>query len=301
MLSLSLAAAVGAADYYLSADGDDARDGLSPERSWRSLTRVPVANLKPGDRVLLRGGDAFHGSLSLTVSGAQDRPITIASYGTGRATVFPPVGVDGIRVTDAGWIVVRDLDLRGPGADAGAGYLVCQYDGARPLHDNVIRNCSSIGDGRAKNNGAVFVIGAMERTLVENCTLSVDPSPTHAACWRVFSNSRALQLRNNVCIALENAPLFPDARTGDTTFGGNRWWPPKEFELPAGDVAFDAAALETIPAAIDEAWLASLPSASGQPATVDASWDAVLKAAGCEGRQPRIGASALKRYGPAPY
>lgn len=86
--------------------------------------------LEPGDRVLLRRGDTFAGSLTLRREGAPDRPITIASYPRAgeplapRPVLAPPPGRDAICVEDAGGIVLRDLELRGPGiaaAQAGNG------------------------------------------------------------------------------------------------------------------------------------------------------------------------------------
>lgn len=50
--------------YYVSAEGDDAADGRSPERAWATLARVSGAYLMPGDGVLFRRGDLFRGSIN---------------------------------------------------------------------------------------------------------------------------------------------------------------------------------------------------------------------------------------------
>ncbi len=47
--------------YYVSADGCDQNDGLSPESAWRTLERVSSADLKVGDGVLFHRGDLFRG------------------------------------------------------------------------------------------------------------------------------------------------------------------------------------------------------------------------------------------------
>ncbi len=47
--------------YYVSAAGDDASDGLSPDSAWRTLEKVTHAPLKAGDNVLFRRGDLFRG------------------------------------------------------------------------------------------------------------------------------------------------------------------------------------------------------------------------------------------------
>jgi hypothetical protein len=73
----------GAAVYYVAAGGDDGNDGLAPERAWRSLHRVNVAALKPGDTVLFKRGDVWRGQL-LPKSGQEGAPVTYGAYGEGQ-------------------------------------------------------------------------------------------------------------------------------------------------------------------------------------------------------------------------
>ena len=63
--------------YYVSADGDDANDGRTPVRAWRTLARVSEAVLKAGDGVFFRRGDVFRGQLR-TCPG-----VTYAAFGEG--------------------------------------------------------------------------------------------------------------------------------------------------------------------------------------------------------------------------
>ena len=474
LLALSLAGTAGAADYYLSQDGDDRRDGTAPERSWRSLERVPVAGLKPGDRVLLRGGDRFLGSLQVTVSGEAQRPITIASWGTGQAMILPPPGSNGLTITDAGNLVVRDLLIAGPGADAavkgtgvylhaakarsagivlrnltcsdfpvrgielwsdgsaagfddvlvervvchgsgeggmgswdstapgiyafrrivvrdslfhgnrgrpakrdnhsgngiilggcqdaliercaawgngdlcnstvggpvgiwlcesdrstiracvsfrnrtgigvpdgggfdldggctncviddclswrndGAGYLVYQYKGARPLRGNIIRNCFSIGDGRTRNNGGIYIgadpPGDVHQLLVERCTVVMDPADSKPAAVHFTGPVDAFRFERNLFISLGGADLLNDAVHPGTTYAGNRWVALggeavfRNGSAPAGDSVGDSGLRldPVLPVAVDVAWLARL----------------VI---------PGVGAVPIPRYGPAAY
>jgi len=51
--------------YYVSADGSDERDGKAPDRAWRTLQKAGARVYRSGDRLLLRGGDSFAGSLKL--------------------------------------------------------------------------------------------------------------------------------------------------------------------------------------------------------------------------------------------
>ena len=62
--------------YYVSNDGDDKADGLSPETAKRSYLSFK-GQLKEGDAVLFRRGDIFRGQMVL-ISG-----ITYGAYGTG--------------------------------------------------------------------------------------------------------------------------------------------------------------------------------------------------------------------------
>src|SRR5260370_42641949 len=78
-LETLLANSVFAADYYLSARGDDTHEGTSPGAAWRTIGRANRQALGPGDRLLFRGGDAFDGNLVVRISGSPSAksPITI--------------------------------------------------------------------------------------------------------------------------------------------------------------------------------------------------------------------------------
>lgn len=71
--------------YYVSSKtGDDANDGLRPERAFASLYAVNRTELHPGDQVLLERGSVFHGQfLQITDSGTEEAPIVIGAYGEG--------------------------------------------------------------------------------------------------------------------------------------------------------------------------------------------------------------------------
>lgn len=87
LLSLSVLLAQtdnGAArSYYVSADGDNDNDGLSPESSWSSLARATSVGLEPGDTVFLKRGSVFRETLYVPAGGEADKPITFAAYGEG--------------------------------------------------------------------------------------------------------------------------------------------------------------------------------------------------------------------------
>ena len=95
LLILAMALLVGAAPgraatYHVdSREGDDARDGLAPERAWRSIEKASAAKLAPGDQLLLRAGSIWEGvMLQPRGSGAAGRPIRLDRYGEGADPVL---------------------------------------------------------------------------------------------------------------------------------------------------------------------------------------------------------------------
>src|SRR3989304_373878 len=71
-----------AATYYVSNQGADDSDGLSPQTAWATLGRVNAGPLRPGDKILFRHNDVWRGQLT-PHSGSQSGHITYAAYGKG--------------------------------------------------------------------------------------------------------------------------------------------------------------------------------------------------------------------------
>ena len=64
--------------YYLSSEGDDGNDGLSPEKPWKTINKINVYPLKPGDGVFFRRTDVFRGNIAAKTG------VTYAAYGKGK-------------------------------------------------------------------------------------------------------------------------------------------------------------------------------------------------------------------------
>ena len=117
--------------YYVSNDGDDSNDGLTPETAWRTLTKVMEINgyfgerdtmLQPGDAVFFRRGDIFRLSelgefapLDIRTDG-----ITYSAYGEGGKPIITASSENGtgaekwelVYEDDAGkkiWQYYRDM------------------------------------------------------------------------------------------------------------------------------------------------------------------------------------------------
>ncbi len=79
----------GATVYYVSNDGDDANDGKSPEKPWKTLTKV---NALPGGNnifVCFRRGDMWRGSVTCKAG------VTYTAYGEGDKPVFTTSPMNG--------------------------------------------------------------------------------------------------------------------------------------------------------------------------------------------------------------
>ena len=63
--------------YYISSEGNDLNDGLTPETAILSLEHLNSLDLQPGDGVMFRRGDLWRGQLKAK------RGVTYSAYGNG--------------------------------------------------------------------------------------------------------------------------------------------------------------------------------------------------------------------------
>ncbi|WP_319480696.1 LamG-like jellyroll fold domain-containing protein [uncultured Draconibacterium sp.] len=95
---ISLAITSNATVYYVSANGNDANTGTSPDQAWQSLDRVNSLTPSPGDQILFDRGGQWYGTINLTVSGSSGNPIEIGAYGTGAKPIL-----SGFTTITSGW------------------------------------------------------------------------------------------------------------------------------------------------------------------------------------------------------
>jgi hypothetical protein len=69
-------AAMGPGRYYVSANGSDSADGLTPATAWKTMAKVSGFTFASGDRILLRRGNRWKEVLTLPRSS-----LTIGAYG----------------------------------------------------------------------------------------------------------------------------------------------------------------------------------------------------------------------------
>lgn len=83
-----------AARYHFSSQsGDDSRsnsDAQNPSTPWKSINKLNAifSSLQPGDEILFKRGETFYGSINITKSGAQGRPIVFGAFGSGNKPII---------------------------------------------------------------------------------------------------------------------------------------------------------------------------------------------------------------------
>lgn len=119
---------VKATDYYVSPAGNDRNTGTSHETSWRTISKVNATTFKPGDRIYFEGGCLFRGNLYFNSSdrGTATNPVTISSYGTGRATIDAGTG-NGLYAYNCAGFDIRGIDFTGSGPTTNAGTGIFFY------------------------------------------------------------------------------------------------------------------------------------------------------------------------------
>jgi hypothetical protein len=122
---VALSAFTSAADFYLTPTGVGKKDGSSWDHALgqTALDQVVNERMKPGDRLLLGGGEYPGAALNITTGGADGRPKTIEGVDRGSGLpVFsghwnveaPTKGGTALRIAPgASHVVVRKLRLRG--------------------------------------------------------------------------------------------------------------------------------------------------------------------------------------------
>jgi hypothetical protein len=102
-------------NYFVSSStGDDFNNGLSKQSAWKTLLRVDIAKLKPGDIVYFKCGDVWRADnyqMHLFDSGTTSTPIIFDAYGDGEKPCFMQSYNDLIWSLDSGNIWYAPIDV----------------------------------------------------------------------------------------------------------------------------------------------------------------------------------------------
>jgi hypothetical protein len=72
-----------AATYYISPSGNDANDGISADRPWKSVAKANAYSFQAGDLILFHRDGQWRECLLASSNGKPGTPITYDAYGTG--------------------------------------------------------------------------------------------------------------------------------------------------------------------------------------------------------------------------
>ena len=150
VISVMLAATTAAAQhrtYFVSADGSDSASGLSVAEAWKTLDKVNSMTFQPGDRILLKSGDTWHGQLFLKGSGSEGSPIILSSYG-GDARPVINIGAAegaGVRIHNESWWEISNIEVTSYAAPelgiGRQGIVVTASEPGKVFNHFVVRDC----------------------------------------------------------------------------------------------------------------------------------------------------------------
>ncbi len=143
---------VGTTYYVSSARGNDANDGKSPSTAWKSIDKINATTFQPGDTILFKAKDEWHGQIWFKGQGTAEHPIKVDMYGdvaVGDEVNYPAIHGDGVErkqgstgtimLVNTPYWEVRHLQITNDDD-----FTVDNYDN---VYDPVTRLCTNLRDG----------------------------------------------------------------------------------------------------------------------------------------------------------
>jgi hypothetical protein len=223
--------------YHVGPQGNDANDGRSPEKAWKTVAKVNATAFAPGDQILFARGGEWRESLKASSSGARGKPIVFAAYGTGAKPKFwgsdvVTVGADGTaRVATPVAALLADHQFLAPGSWSWADGVLKARPGTYtacvrvdPVHSNgknhlVFRDLVADESADTRDGYGFRVMGSDDVRL-EDCE-AYRAGRHH---FGTINSTNFVGLRLKCAVAMPNIPggatfyvSFSDAgRKGDT-------------------------------------------------------------------------------------
>ena len=157
--------------YYLSKTGNDDNDGVTVDSSWASFSYAWNV-LQPGDTLLVRDG-TYDETLSPTVSGTADLPITILAENRGGAVIQKTQDGSAISITSTSAQTIAYITIDGFIARSKGEFSAISVNStdniAEELMTNniIIRNTGAFGSAN-QSNTVVFAIARTRDSLFED-------------------------------------------------------------------------------------------------------------------------------------
>lgn len=217
--------------YYLSNNGNDNNPGTK-KLPFKNIEKLNQLTFKPGDKILFEGKSVFPGSLIIDEhdSSRAEKPITIESYGNGKAILKASVG-NGILVKNLNGIIINNLIVSSDNLGKNNGYGIKIFND-RP--GNSILNMVRIIDVEVSNfRWAGIYVGGIPTDLpnvkaVDGCrfgfkNILIDKCTAHdnmyygiyvSASWKTSSKDYG-----NEDVAIRDCITYNNL--GDSTYTAN--------------------------------------------------------------------------------
>ncbi len=112
--SITVTALSGSTYYVDATNGDDANDGLTEDKAWRTADRALASGNETNATILFKRGETFSTNRKFVITAAG--PGLIGAYGTGAKPIITASNTTGvIEIKASDWRVTH-LDIRGPGS-----------------------------------------------------------------------------------------------------------------------------------------------------------------------------------------
>lgn len=175
-------------NYYVdAAAGDDANDGLSPDRAWRTLKHLRHLELQAGDSLLLKRGSLFQEIFDIRGTGTARARVVVDAYGEGDAPCIkaPDSSAYAVRVRNSDYLTLQNLEVINTGSSRMAGrcgvWVLCEEYGVshdihlRSLHihdvNGTLAKHSGEGCGILITNQGREVVSRYDGLLIEHCII----------------------------------------------------------------------------------------------------------------------------------
>lgn len=204
-----------ATQYYVSTAGNDSNNGTSQNTPFKTLAKVNGLTLKPGDKVLLKGGNSFTSAtnsvgLKIKNSGTAQAPIEINSYGGGKAIISASSTL-GVLVEDASHIIIKNLIVRGEYVGLNTGANVESKTNAGILVKSKLKNCDkvlieNVEVSKFKWSGIRFdsenAAYAVQNSTIRNCRTFLNGNRGIGAKGKNGARNKNILIEN--CITYDN-------------------------------------------------------------------------------------------------
>lgn len=172
--------------YYIDAmNGNDANDGQSVAKAWKSLNRASRVTFRSGEKLLLKRGDVFGGELEVIGKGTSTQPVVVDAYGEGDkpCIVGNNESLYAVRIFNSDYVTVQNIEIVNTGKQplpCRTGLKIeCKDYGVshnikvnnltiRDVNGSLVKEQGG-GSGIYIVNGGDSVASRFDSLLIENC------------------------------------------------------------------------------------------------------------------------------------